>query len=318
MDLTAHAAEQLQQADACHDDDPPRAAALLREVVPALLDAGQRPRYAFLVNHLLAEKLGRPHEAWQFQQALLAAAGAEASLPLLRHGAVAARLAGDTAGQARLNQRLAESASVPLAQAAEFTALAAASFQVPMLPADAAGEATLAALAPLAGEAWQQPSALDGATAVLTNNLASDLLERPVAELATPALRAAMARSAELSQIFWHRAGQWVNHERAHYLRAMVANALGDPAQAELEARAGLVLLASFDHGHQETVDQAFLLSELAHALARQGRRAEAEVERAQADALAEAFDDPGLDRWYRDRQARQAALDTAAGVVRP
>lgn len=313
MDPTAHAAERLQRADACHDDDPPRAAALLREVVPALLDAGQRPRYAFLVNHLLAEKLGQPAEAWQFQQALLAAAGAEASLPLLRHGAAAARLAGDTSGQARLNQRLAETAQVPAAQAAEFTALAAASFRVPTLPADAAGEATLAVLAPLAGEAWQQSSPLDGATAVLTNNLASDLLERPVAELASPPLRAAMRRAAELSQAFWHRAGQWVNHERAHYLRAMVANALGDPAQAELQARAGLVLLTSFDHGKQETVDQAFLLSELAHALARQGRRAESGVERAQADALAEAFDDPGLDRWYRDRQARQAALDAGA-----
>ncbi|MFZ5547727.1 MAG: hypothetical protein ACOZJX_03460 [Pseudomonadota bacterium] len=316
MDLTAHAAERLQQADACHDDDPPRAAALLREVVPALLDAGQRPRYAFLVNHLLAEKLGRPGEAWQFQQALLAAAGAQASLPLLRHGAAAARLAGDTLGQARLNQRLADSAGVPLAQATEFTALAAASFQVPMLPADAAGEATLAALLPLAGEAWQRPSPLDGATAVMTNNLASDLLERPVAELSSPPLRAAMLRAAELSQAFWHRAGQWVNHERAHYLRAMVANALGDPAQAELQARAGLVLLTSFDHGKQETVDQAFLLSELAHALARQGRRAESEVERAQADALAEAFDDPELDKWYQGRLARQAALDTASAAA--
>lgn len=313
MDLTAHAAEQLQQADACHDDDPPRAAALLREVVPALLDAGQRPRYAFLVNHLLAEKLGRPAEAWQFQQALLAAAGAQAVLPLLRQAAAAARLAGDHAGEARLNQRLAESASVPLAQAAEFTALAAASYQVPTLPADAAGDVALAVLAPLAAAAWQQPGALDGATAVMTNNLASDLVERPVTELGSPPLRAAMRRAAELSQVFWHRAGQWVNHERAHYLRAMVANALGDSAEAELQARAGLVLLTSFDHGHQETVDQAFLLSELAHALARQGRRAEAEVERAQADALAEAFDDPGLDRWYRDRRARQAALDAGA-----
>ena len=184
------------------------------------------------------------------------------------------------------------------------------------------GLGLLAALAPLAGEAWQQPGALDGATAVMTNNLASDLVERPVTELGSESLRAAMGQAAEWSQVFWHRAGQWVNHARAHYLRAMVANALGDAAQAELQARAGLVLLASFDHGRQETVDQAFLLSELAHALARQGRRAESEVERAQADALAEAFDDPGLDRWYRGRVARQAALDAAAaaqaGQLRP
>ena len=95
----------------------------------------------------------------------------------------------------------------------------------------------------------------------------------------------------------------------------MVANALGDSAEAELQARAGLVLLATFDHARQETVDQAFLLSELAHALARLGRSAEAAVERAQADALADSFGDPALDRWYQERLARQAVLDGASSA---
>jgi hypothetical protein len=206
---------------------------------------------------------------------------------------------------------LADTANVPLGQAAELMALAAASFTVPSLQGEA-GEAALAALAPLHSGPWRQASTLDGSAGALTNNLASDLAERPVAELASEPVRSAMSQAAQLAQAFWHRAGQWVQHERAHYLRALVANALGDSAEAEAQARVGLVLIANFDHDNQESVDRAFLLSELAHALARQGKRAEAEVERAQADALAEAFDDEGLVRWYRGRLARQAALDAA------
>jgi len=313
-DAKALAAECLQAADACHDEDPPRGAMLLRRIDPAALDASQRPLYAFLLNHVLSEKLGQHREAWQSQQALLDAAGPQAPLPLLRHAAAAARLAGDAAGEDRLTARLAAAAGVGPAQASDLVELAAASFRVPSLQADAAGEAAMAALAALRGVAWQRPSGLDAAAAALTSNMASDLGERPVQELRSTPLRLAMAEAATLAQGFWHRAGQWVQHERAHYLRALVANALGDTSEAELQARAGLVLLENFDQEQQERVDQAFLRSELAHAMARQGRAADAQVERAQADALVEALDDEEISAWYRRRLARQAALDTAAG----
>ena len=312
MDAIALATERLQTADACHDEDPQRGATLLREIDASALDPGQRPLYAFLLNHVLAEKLGQPGEAWQRQQALLAAAGEQQPLPLLRHAGAAAHLAGDLAGETRLTARLADVAGVPLVQAAELVVLAAASFEVPGLCSDAAGEAALAALAPLRDTLWQHASGLDAAAGALTNNLASDLAERPPAELASPPLREALAEAATLAQGFWQRAGQWVQQERAHYLRALAANALGHAAEAESQARAGLVLLANFDHAGQESVDQTFLRSELAHALARQGRTAEAQVERTQADALADAFDDSGLVNWYRRRVARQVALDQA------
>ncbi|HEX5684491.1 MAG TPA: hypothetical protein VFY73_10715 [Ideonella sp.] len=313
MDPIAKATELLQAADDCHDDHPAAAAILLRQIDADALNPGQRPRYAFLVNHLLAEKLGQPAEAWQRQQAVLAACGNEAPLPVLRQAGAAARMAGDMAAEASIGQRLADAAGVSLAQAAEFLVLAAANFQVPLLGAEAAGSAALAALAPMHGPAWQQANGLDAAAAVMTNNLASDLAERPVAELAVEPLRQALAEAAELSQGFWHRAGQWVNHERAHYLRAFTANALGDAETAELQARAGLVLLANHDHDDQERVDQAFLRSELAHALARLGRAADAQVERTQADALIEALDDAEITAWYRRRVARQQALDAGS-----
>lgn len=312
-DVKALATERLQAANACHDDDPARGAELLRRIDAAALDPGQQPLYAFLLNHVFAEKLGRATEAWQGQQALLAAAGDDAALPLLRHAAAAARLAGEAAAEDRLTTRLAVTAGVGPAQAGELVGLAAASFTVPRLTGAAAGEAALPALAPLHGPAWRQASGLDAAAGALANNLASDLVERPLPELAAEPLRRAMADAAELAQGFWHRAGQWVQQERAHYLRAMVANALGDVALAAAQARAGLVLLENFDQDGQQKVDQAFLRSELAHALARAGEAADAQVERSLADALAETFDDAGLTGWYQNRLARQAALSAAA-----
>ncbi|HJV69413.1 hypothetical protein [Ideonella sp.] len=315
-DAKTLATECLQAANACHDDDPPRGAELLQRIDAAALDPGQQPLYGFLLNHVLTEKLGLAAEAWRRQQALLAAAGEGAALPVLRHAAAAARLAGEAAAEDRLTTRLASAAGVGPAQASELVGLAAASFTIPRLTGAAAGEAALAALAPMHGPAWRQANGLDAAAGALTSNLASDLVERPLPELAAEPLRRAMADAAELAQNLWHRAGRWVQHERAHYLRAMVANALGDVATAAAQARAGLVLLENFDQAGQERVDQAFLRSELAHALARAGEAAEAQVERSLADALAEAFDDAGLTRWYQDRLGRQAALSAAAAAA--
>jgi hypothetical protein len=45
-----------------------------RDIDPALLEPGQRPLYAFVLNHLLAEKLRQPGQAWACQAVLDAAA----------------------------------------------------------------------------------------------------------------------------------------------------------------------------------------------------------------------------------------------------
>lgn len=314
MDPSAQATELLQSANACHDAEPARGAELLRQIDADALNPGQRPLYAFLLNHVLGEKLGEHSEAWSRQQLVLAACGEEAPLLVLRHAGVAARLAGDAAGEVRIAARLAEVAGAAPARAAELLVLAAAGFEMPRLNGEAAARVALAAMARLEHEpAWRDASGLDAAAAVATNNIASDLLERPVAELGLAPLREAMAQAAGWSQAFWHRAGQWVQHERAHYLRALVANALGDAAAAESQARAGLVLLANFDSRHEEKVDEAFLRSELSHALARLGRSVDAQVERAQADAIVEAVNEVDISNWYRSRVARQQALDAGA-----
>ena len=43
----------LDEADACHDDEPARAADMLRRIDPSALPADRLPVLAFLFNHLL-------------------------------------------------------------------------------------------------------------------------------------------------------------------------------------------------------------------------------------------------------------------------
>ena len=307
--MDAAAKELLDQADACHDDDPARAAELLRRIDAETLDAGHRPLLAFLLNHVLGEKLGLWHEAQSLTAVLAALAGAAA--PVLRHAAVAARLAGDESAATTLAGALAKVTGTGAAHAGEMVQLAADVMRVAALPAAPAAALTMSALAALKAAHWQMASPLDTPAAAQCNNLASGLLDRPLPDLALPELRTALEQAAICSQQLWQRAGNWVNHERAWYLRALAASAQGDAGQALAHARAGLALLDAHDSAHQEDVDRAFLALEESFALQRLGRAEEAAASRSRADQLAAAFDDASLTPWFAQRVARNAALLT-------
>ena len=298
----------LARADAVHDGDPPQALELLRALDVASLSAGRLQRLSFLLDHVIGEKFGLWPEALTRQQALVRQAGDQANPVILRHAAIAAHLAGDAAQARQWTQALAAIAGAPLPRAGELVSLGAAAFSLSRLPAAAAGGLALKALQPLEALHAEAPDGLDAAFGALTNNLASDLLERPLADLAQPDLRAALQLGAEQAQRFWLRAGTWVNHERAHYLLAMAANALGRGEAGAAQARAGLALLDEFDPAGNEHVDRAFLEAELAMGL----RLAQLP---GQGDALARAlglaarFGEPGLDRWFAERATRNEAL---------
>jgi hypothetical protein len=306
----SEAIDRLNEADACHDADAPRAAALLRDVDPAQLDTASWPRLAFLLNHVLGEKLGDWPDASARQQGLLHACGAGATVALWRQACAAARLAGDSDAETASTTGLAGAAGAPSEQAAHLVALAAVMFQVPGLPPREAAEAALDALLPLEAEPeWLEASELDASAAACCNNLSADLCERPLADLDLAPVRAAMSASASLAQRLWQRAGNWVHHERAWYQRAVVANTLGDPHPARAHALSGIALLDRHDEAGAEFVDRAFLDLELAHASLRLGLVGEAAAARAQAQSLAARFGDEALERWFASRTARLEAL---------
>jgi hypothetical protein len=190
----------------------------------------------------------------------------------------------------------------------------AAQFSVSRLPAEAAGRLALHALQPVVERVDTPGSGLDAAFGAVVNNLASELVERPLDDLAQPALRDALALGADLARRFWERAGTWVNRERARYLCAMAANALGQGADGVAHARAGLALLDEFDTGNDERVDRAFLELELAAGLRLAGQPGRADA-LARALALAARFGEPWLDRWFSDRETRNEALAARYGV---
>jgi len=135
--------------------------------------------------------------------------------------------------------------------------------------------------------------------AVASNNLASELVE---AKSRTPAEDALMATAAEAAHAFWMKIGTWVQDERARYLRALVANALGKPAEALAQADAALAIIAA--NGDQP-VDTVFLTLARSRSLRLLGETADSAAALAAADAAAAAWDDQGLKDWYAEERAR-------------
>ena len=317
-----NASEMLSAANDCHDDEPVRGAELLRSLDAAALATDERPLLAFLLNHVLGEKLGCWAEADLRQTALLGLARTAGQTPpavLLRQAAVAAHLGGADDGPARcatLCAALAEATGAPPAQALQLVRLAAAAFTAPGLDAATAGALVLSAMAPLLASGpnpWQQPGGLDSAAAAQCNNIASELVERPLPALQDPTLREALAQAAANSQQLWQRAGTWVHWERVCYLRALCASALGDAAGARAHAAAGLALLDVHDGvrdgQHEQAVDRAFLEMELAWACDALGLAYEAAAAHARAEALAADFGDAGLTAWFRQLSERNRLL---------
>jgi len=298
----------LAQADAIHDDEPQRALELLRDLDVASVPMGRLPRLAFLLDHVLGEKFDLWAEALAGQRRLVAQAGLHATPLIFRHAAVAAQIAGDALLARTWTQALAASSDAPVAKARALVTLGAVAFSVSRQGAESAGRLTLQALQPVAALHAMPGPGLDAAFGAVINNIASDLIERRLADLGQPDLRTALQLTAQHSQRFWDRAGTWVNRERAHYLSAMVANVLGEGTQGAFNARAGLALLDAHDAAADENVDRAFLELELSMGLRLSEQPGQADA-LARAQGLAAKFDDAFLDRWFADRSARNEAL---------
>ena len=297
----------LAQLDAVHDDEPLRALQMLRGLDVRALPASRLPRVSFLLDHVLGEKFDLWAEALAGQRALVEQAGTAVTPMILRHAAIAAQIAGDTASARAWTQALAAGSDAPLATAQALVSLGAVQFSVTRQDAEAAGRLVLQALRPLAA-LHAAGGGLDTAFGAVTNNPASELLARPVDDLSQPDLRTALHLCAEHAQRFWRRAGTWVNRERAHTLCAMAANALGRGVDGVAQARAGLALLDEFDADGQERVDRAFLELELAMGL-RLAQLPDHAQALDRASALAAAFGQPDLDHRFAERSARNEML---------
>jgi hypothetical protein len=292
----------LDEIDRVHDDEPERAAALLRQFDAAGLDAPRLGQLAFLYNHVLGEKLGLWNEAAERVATL--ATRTDAPPGVWRQLFAAQTLRGDALGAAAARVGLARATGAQDADAntaGELTVLA-------YVPNPLAHAADVLALAKTANIDQETP--LDAALGACFNNVTARLLEaaRKVTLGATE--KQALQAGAEAARRFWYRAGQWLQHERADYLCAKVEVRIGAAAEAVRAAERGLRLVEA---NGNDTIERAFLLLPLAAAHAALGDDLRASALRAEAAELARQFDDDLRKAYELDQEELAASSATGA-----
>jgi tetratricopeptide (TPR) repeat protein len=289
---TMTVAEELSLLMQNHDDEPEAAAGQLRHIAQSPVPADQLGRFSWLCVHVIGEKYQRWSEAYEL---IVKASSAHETVPLaaLRNAAVAAHLSGDLLTGLKLERRMTQHGLRP-DQATTVVRAAALSF----LPIrERAVDAAIALQTVVAAvRQWDETKDADTLVAASLNNIVSALLELDDETLAQSQVREAMTDGAFAARELWHRAGTWVNHERADYLCALVFNRLGEFAKALEAAERGRQLIET--HG-SEDVDRAFLMLESAQALFGLERREEGAGWLRQAAAIAEGWDDESLKDWF-------------------
>jgi tetratricopeptide (TPR) repeat protein len=138
----------------------------------------------------------------------------------------------------------------------------------------------------------------DRMVAIASNNLASQLLEVcPRSAEQDELMRAAAAAGLE----FWLRCGTWQNEERALYLSALVANALGEPMAAREAVDAAFRII---DANGSEPVDETFLRLARANAFAMLGDLAGHKRDLAAAESAAASWDG-AMRQWFAEERAK-------------
>jgi hypothetical protein len=147
------------------------------------------------------------------------------------------------------------------------------------------------------------PSALlDRTVAVASNNLGWELYERPSRTLDEDAL---MQLSAETSLEFWLRCGNWINEERGLYLKALVANATGDPERGLAHADVALAVIKA---NGERPLDAALLQLARAASLGELGDADRKVAAMEDADAAAAKLASQNLKQQFDAERAKVIA----------
>jgi hypothetical protein len=288
-------AVSFDQLYADHDKDPKATAEALRRMADdKAVEPQNLRRFAWLVNHLMGEKL----EQWDKAASTLEKVVADCSeAPCLSQLAVAATLSGKPVRALALLPRIAQLAEAPVAAANAAVQLGILQFAK---PSDTLGTqvqafiGVLAVLEPLVGQLGKLATPIAGHL----NNVTSRLMDNEGADVRDPQYREALMRGANAAKTIWSAAGNWMNHERADYLVALCGNRLQDHSVAKEAAVRGIQTIAE---GGTEDVDRAFLLLELSRAERGLGNGQAASAAREEAMRLADAFDSD-LRSWFDSR----------------
>ncbi|MDJ0974898.1 MAG: hypothetical protein QNJ98_10600 [Planctomycetota bacterium] len=284
--------ELIQQGWGAHADKTAEVADKLEAGIDLVEDAQGAAGFMNLVNHTIGDHLGDRARALRINEAAAARVGETDATPHWLQLAVSRHLADDANGAKEVEAKLGDDASVAI----RVGMLVA---QGRMHAGDWDAAATLYGQNLAAAEALPEGNGAERAVAVVSNNMASEVLAMDTFNEAQGAL---MAKAADAARTFWLRVGNWVNDERSDYLLSGVNHKLGKHEDARVHAERALQTIA--DNG-EEKVDEAFL--HLARAAACRGLGDE-EAYAASIDTaktLAAGFDNAGLTSWFEEELAK-------------
>src|SRR5258706_4285549 len=252
-----------------HDDEPQRAAELLEANLGLVTSAAEAERFTGLANHVLGEIQKKWERAAILNRRALERVADHASTrPALENLSASQFMAGHLAdGLATELEAVRHAAEDALACAIAIR-LRVALFLLE--GGDRASSVGLYGAAIRVARSFDRETCCDRTIAVMSNNVASALLELVDR---THAEDEAVEQGALAARDFWLKAGTLVNHERADYLLALTYNALRRHDDAYQAATRGLATIAE---NSPQDVDRTFLLVELAFACRHVGRSEEA------------------------------------------
>lgn len=287
--------KQIEWAWAEHGTSPDVVLAQIPEMAQHVTAPAEIARLAKLIRHFVGEERGEWRHAADLCAVALDNAVGGVELALAEGELAICELVcnREALALAALCRALAHDPANGVAHTARINLLVAAG----LMGAHKAGGRQLAGAALALAASLQTPSDVDRELAIAANNFGSFLLDHK----REPEDDQLMIDAAVAANHLWLKAGNWVNHERAAYLLALVYNRLGRAHEARAAAIRGLDLIAA---NGKEEVDEAFLRLALCQALRRLGNGPVAEAELVTADALAASFD-PSLREWYAGERQR-------------
>jgi hypothetical protein len=281
--------ELVQRGWSAHEAKTDEVADSLEANVGLVLDDEGAVKFMNLANHCIGDHAGDRARARRVCEKVLLEMGGDCGAGPWLYLAVARHLADDAsaAGDAEERAGVAEDRSVWVR-----INLLVAQGLVHAGRWDAATTIYWASIA--VSESLEQGHTAERASAVVSNNIASQLLELSDR---TDDQTQLMERAAEAARAFWLRVGTWVNDARADYLLSLVRTNLGDPAKGREHAVRGLATMGAADG--DEPVDRAFLHLAHARACRTDDDAAGHAASLAQAETLAADFEGEGLQTWF-------------------
>ena len=274
---------RLAEAIRIHDDDPWAARNLLLPLAGQLTAPDDLARLASFATHVIGGLLKRWPEALTVCRQAVEAL--ETPRPeMLRSLAVCATLAGDALQVAETEATMALLLTAHVDDCNALIRLLV--IEHDLSPGKFRSWRPYLDRAVARAEQIEGPPELLRFVAITANNSASSLAEW--LELPDDDTCRLIERIAQLSFRCWTEVGTWVNHERAHYLMALVLNTACQPKRAAEQARLGLAIIEA---NGPEPIDKCFLLLALARSLKSMGDKQGSFAAAADAAKLAVHFD---------------------------